>query len=676
MNFKKTFRVISLVIALCLIFSTAAFADSDDDSKFENYKFKWNKSAEYMIDSGIMKGYGNGDFGFFDNVKRGDVTVMIVRAFKISTMLENLEKSFEDVPSDSYYYDAIVAAKHHGIAKGDGKNFNPKKNVTIGEAIALIERSLSVSNSNASLYLNVNLRDLFKDSDLDKYATREDIAKMLYYVLTGDIYGENNNKDEKSLIVYETKNDNKITFDSEDFKKAFYSLKGVDKFDRLNYVKFDLPSAAVGKLFYDYDEKSNDNAVVKSNYKYYYKPDSNSDRKISKISYVPNIDYIGTFYIDYTAYDDNGEAYAGKIKVTVKDQETVLKTISYTVNKDSALTFNYKDFMYSFKKTAKNNFDYVKFTLPEEKYGKLYYNYTSSSKYKSLVTESKAYDYDDIDLITFVPAAGYKGNVTINYKAFDIKGISYSGKIEITVNEEKSVLDAIKYTTYKDTNLKFDYKSFRNVFRKASDKDFDYVKFTLTEEKYGKLYYDYTSSSKNKSLVIESKCYDYEDIDMITFVPAAGYKGNVVINYKAYDVKGASYTGKIEITINEEKEVIFDLDTIKYIIDKNSKLTLDSDDFEDVLEALTYDDDDDDDKDLKHVKFILPDSKYGNLYYKYESDSYFKYLVSENKAYGEDDIEKITFVPAVGFTGNVVIKYTAYTEDGGSYRGQIIVAVE
>ena len=438
MNKNKTFRVASLVIALCLILTSTVFASSKKDGmKFEQNNFKWNKSCEYMRDKGIMKGYGDGNFGLKDYVKRGDITVMIVRAFQMSAILGDIENKFPDVPVDSYYYDAIATAKHYGIAKGDGKHFNPKKYVTIGEAIALIERSVVVANSNVIVDKDADLEELYKDADLKAYASRDDIAKMLYYILTGNIFDEDEDEtvDEDNNtenIVYETENNMEITFDENDFKDAFYDFKDVnDEDDKLDYVKFKLPSVTNGKLYYDYDEKSDDNQVVKNTYEYFY--DSSSDREISEVSFVPKLNYSGTFYIDYTAYDEDGNSYEGKIKIIVNDGIVVSETINYKTDKNIEINLDSTDFENAFEDVTDEDFDYVKFVLPDKKYGKLYYDYESASDNKSLVIENKEYNYDGIDKITFVPASEYTGNVNIDYTAHDINKCSYNGKIKIAV---------------------------------------------------------------------------------------------------------------------------------------------------------------------------------------------------------------------------------------------------
>ncbi|MDD2494964.1 MAG: S-layer homology domain-containing protein, partial [Tissierellia bacterium] len=529
---------------LCFILTSTVFAFSKNDMKFNKNDFKWNKSANYMKDKGIMKGYSDGDFGFADYVKRGDITVMVVRAFQISSILNIIEEKFPDVPVDSYYYEAIATAKYYNIAKGDGKNFNPKKFVTIKDAIALVERSAAVANKHVTVH-DVDLNKLFSKKDLDSFATRDDIAKMLYYVLTGDIYEEDDNDEKDELIVYETEKGVKIDFKAKDFVKVF---------DDLDYVKFTIPSSDKGKLYYGYESSTKYDSTVKSTTKYYV--DSDSNNEISEVTFIPNSKYTGSFYIDYKAYGEE-DVFTGRIKIVVKEGKVVLNDIKYEIERESN---SVKFIQKHFEKVLNNihedfiedDFDYVKFELPQEKYGKLYYDYKSTSKDNSLVTESNKYDIDDLGKITFVQNDDYAGEVLIKYTIYDDSGNTYIGTIKINI-EEELVLNTIKYTIGLDkVEVNFDEDDFEDVLGEVIE-DFDEdeftVKFELPLEKYGKLYYDYKSTSNNNSLVIENKEYELDELGEITFVANSKYTGIVYIEYVALHEDGNSYSGVVRIKV-------------------------------------------------------------------------------------------------------------------------------
>nr|WP_312578514.1 S-layer homology domain-containing protein [Sedimentibacter sp.] len=435
---NKILRVISFVVVFCFTFTFAVFAAPHNKlpygqaKKLSRYNFDYNISANFMKDRGIIKGYGNGEFGFDDYVKRGDITVMIVRAFNINTIINKYVEDFDDVEYDSYYYDAIVAAKSYGIARGNGKFFSPKKYVTIGEAIMLIERSAAAGNIGSKVK-DVDLEDLYDDSELDEYATRSDIANMLYYVLTGDEYDKEEDEDIDNIdaVEYTIKENTLLTFDDD---KLIYEFEDETDED-FDYVKFTLPSTSYGKLYYDYKSSTNYDSLVKSTTKYYddYNPN------ISDVTFIPKTNYTGTVSIKYTAYDEDGDSYLGTIKIIIEENNFTLDDVKYTIKENTNFTFDEEDFEGILEHETDNDLNYVRFILPSKYEGKLYYDYSETSNYKSVVAESVKYFVDSskyLSKVTFVPYTDFNGTVDIDYIAYDDEGISYNGTVKITVKAD------------------------------------------------------------------------------------------------------------------------------------------------------------------------------------------------------------------------------------------------
>jgi hypothetical protein len=65
----------------------------------------------------------------------------------------------------------------------------------------LIERAVSVANSNVSVDSSIDLHELYSDRNLLDYATRTDVADMLYYILTGDTKDEDEDGDEDEIMT-------------------------------------------------------------------------------------------------------------------------------------------------------------------------------------------------------------------------------------------------------------------------------------------------------------------------------------------------------------------------------------------------------------------------------------------------------------------------------------------
>ncbi len=432
------------------------------------------------------------------------------------------------------------------------KKFNPKSYVTIEEAILLIERSAAVANSNVTVE-DVDLEDLYDASELDEYATRSDIANMLYYVLTGEEYNEEEAEDTSiDTIEYTIKENNVVTFDDDKIIDAFEDATDDEEFD---YVKFNLPSTYYGKLYYDYNSASNYDSLVKSTTEYY----DNADPKISDVTFVPKTNYTGTVSIKYTAYDKDGDSYTGIIKIVIDEDDFTLDTVEYKIKENTTITLDDDDIVDAFEDaTDDEEFDYVKFNLPSTSYGKLYYDYTSETNYDSLVKSTTEY-YDNADPnisdVTFVPKTNYDGTVSIKYEAYDKDGDSYTGIIKIVIDEDNLALDTIEYETDENISITFDEDDFIDVLDEETDNDLNYVKFILPARTEGKLYYDYSATSNYKSVVAESVKYFVDSskyISKVTFVPYADFYGTVDIDYVAYDEDGISYDGTIKITVNED----------------------------------------------------------------------------------------------------------------------------
>lgn len=573
MNKKRTIQILALVVVFSMIFTTAAFAAATPNKmapgqlkKLQRTQNSYQEAAKYMKEKKIMFGYGkdtSGEevFGFTDYVKRGDIAVMIARAFKLSVTMDTFTEDFLDVGNTDYFYEAIMTAKKLGIVKGtDGKNFNPNKLVTVEEAILMIERSVSVANNNVMLgfeelyddfdpeEIGDELREIFKD-ELKNNATRQDIALMLYYVLTGEEYdAETVKEDEVSDISYKIdEDDDYVAFNDTDFTKAFK----VDD-EEFKYVKFILP-VKNGTLYYDYDEDASKNTLVDESTKY-YSGSSNDYKLIDKITFVPKDGYSGTTYISYKVTSDEGNTYGGIIKITVvvdKDEEDFeeLSTIKYTMDENTLLRFKESSF--------NSILDEFKFEVPAK--GKLYYNasltdndFDDSGDYK--IDNDDEFEDEDLDHIVFVPNADFTGKVEIKYTAYDGED-AYKGVIQVTVKEVQEIPTMELSVDEEDDNLVFDFEeelddltNNSGIFTQSVFDALDNVQFELPDQ--GTLQIKTGSSFKN---VNADTKYDLNSIISMKYIQVEDTDSEddiVKINFKAFD--GAKeYDGVIQITVED-----------------------------------------------------------------------------------------------------------------------------
>ena len=386
-----------------------------------------SNAAQFMVNKGIVKGDTSGNYSMSDDVKRGDMSLMMVRAFGLSEGTGG-SGGFSDVSASSYYHDAVSIMQSLGIAQGDGQNFRPGSYMTLQEAILFVERALEAAGVD---YSESDLTSIFEGRSLSEYATREDVSALLYAVL-GEDYPATT-VTEAAVIAYEAEEDNTITFDASDFDDVC-----ADATDgALDYVIFSDPSGSLGSLYYDYTSSSDYDSKVSTSDQYYY--DSDDGDALSAVTFVPKSDLSGSDVIHYTGYDTNGNSFKGAVKITINAaDEVVADTITYTTDENTALALDGDDFNDVCEDATGETLDYVKFTLPSSSYGKLYYGYDSEDDFDGKVTATGKYYYDADDGtavsdITFVPADDYTGTVKIRYIGVNADGDTFTGTIKITV---------------------------------------------------------------------------------------------------------------------------------------------------------------------------------------------------------------------------------------------------
>ena len=103
----------------------------------------------------------------------------------------------------------------------------------------------------------------------------------------------------------------------------------------------------------------------------------------------------------------------------------------------------------------------------------------------------------------------------------------------------------------------------------------------------------------------------------------------------------------------------------------NSFVTFDDGDFDDLCQEMTG-------SRLRYVRFELPSSSKGTLYYGYDDGDYDS-KVTESKSYyrGTDPyLDRVCFVPAEGVFGAVDLEFTGWSTDGGKFEGTVRITVE
>ncbi|HWQ77313.1 MAG TPA: S-layer homology domain-containing protein [Anaerovoracaceae bacterium] len=348
-------------------------------------------------------------------------------------------------------------------------------------------------------------------------------------------------------------------------------------------------------------------------------------------------------------------------------------TITYTTDVDEEVDFEEEDFNEVCLDLTDDDYelDYVKFTLPSSSRGTLYYDYYDDEEE---VTSSDRYYYDDDDEpsisdVTLVPDDEYSGTFTISYRGWDEDGNEFTGSVKITVDDDDSDSDGdIEYSVDADDTVTFKKADFNDYCRDENDETLDYLYFELPSSSKGILYYDYDD---DKERVDEEDEYYYSkspSISDITFVPNDDYSGDVEIDFSGYDVDADTISGTVLISVNNDD--LDEADDIEYSVTVGSHITFNDDDINEVCEDLT-------DESLDYVRFTLPTSSKGTLYYNYNSSGSNTKVSASTKYYYKKSsyLKNVSFVPS-GSTGTVTISYTGYNSEGSAFSGEISISVK
>ncbi len=542
MRNKHIIRILALVIAFSMIFTTVVFATPKHnkiDKKVKNYE----GALKSLIQKEIVKGYGNGDYGLSGNVKRGDVIVMIVRMldrygvidaddYNVEKLSKNYLKIFEDVDYKDYFYGHISIAKKLGIAKGDGKYFKPNTPVTNQEAIWLIERAGDILDIEFNSEKIDELEEIYK-GDLNDFAKRRDVFWMLFLILS-DLEVEEDEDYNMDDIAFKMFDDEIFNFTDKMFERALS--------DDIEYIKFtSLPDEDDGVLYYNYSENSRRNTLISESEKYYITDDDLDDElRISKISFKPKHGFDGKVNIKYKAYYDD-KVYNGIIIISVQKGEE-LKDIKYKVKENNNLKFDYKNF--------ESNIDEVTFTLLDSKVGTLYFDNNKDGKLSEdeKIVKNEEISRSDLRYVYFVPYQDYTGEVTINYVAYDGTK-DYDGKVIVTIESVQEIKTILLEKRLRDESIVIDFveELYESIGREIYNK-IDYVKFTLPSK--GQLLIKYEDN--DYKAVSKGLKYNIDEIEDIKYIFEE--RGTVDISYTAFDedttIKDKAYDGLIKIVIN------------------------------------------------------------------------------------------------------------------------------
>ena len=388
---------------------------------------------------------------------------------------------------------------------------------------------------------------------------------------------------------------------------------------------------------------------------------------LENVSFLPAKDFTGVVTIPYYGTDSSGASYGGKITITVyQGGHPGADDIEYRVSGGSTVRFDDADFERACRDATGTSLNYIYLSLPKASQGKLYYKYGYYNE--SLVSENTRYFRTSspwISSIDFVAANDYNGTVKIPYTGYGATGTKFEGSVTIRVNGKAGT---VRYSTTGGRAVDFNGLDFNESCLASTGAKLDYVRFELPPYRQGTLYYNYSSASRPGSEVSEKTNYTISSLSNITFVPERKFEGTVTIPFSGYDVKGEKYSGTVEILVDSH---VWD-ETISYATKSGSAVRFNGEDFNRVCRSFTGDN-------LDYVRFTLPASKYGTLYYRYDVNrktgssvsSYTNYYRSGNSRL----LDEVSFVANKNYVGTIDIEYNGRSTGGKTFDGSVTIEI-
>ena len=307
--------------------------------------------------------------------------------------------------------------------------------------------------------------------------------------------------------------------------------------------------------------------------------------------------------------------------------------------------------------------------------GVLYYSYVSEADPGAGVGSTESYYVSGaqgllaLNQVSFVPRAGFTGSADISYIAWTVDNKSVTGTIRVPVSGSGgSASGGISYTAKAGEPARFNSSDFDAVCRARTGRSLSYVTFYLPSESYGTLYYNYTGGyGERVKSTTQYRLSGSERLDNVSFVPAAGYSGPVAVSYRGVSTGGTAFSGQITIDVTPQAGY----GSVNYTGTKKTPVYFQANDFNLACYNATN-------QPLNYVRFTLPSSSQGTLYYNYYNGSYNNPVSAATNYYrsGTPGVGNVCFVPASTVGDTVSIPFTGIGTGGASFAGTVFIRLD
>ena len=441
----------------------------------------------------------------------------------------------------------------------------------------------------------------------------------------------------------------------------------------LSYVVFSNVTSAYGNL----------NASVNTRYSY---SSASFYNTLSAVTFTHSATSTGVATFSFTAYDTNGNAYNGTLRITVEKGSTGID-ILYSATVGQTVQVNPQDFASFWTKNVSSvgTLRYVTFGNISGTVGQMYYT-NGAQKYtvgNQQFYYSPSFNQNALSSVYFAPSSSignYRtGTLVVPFTAYGTSNnynstlTSASGTMYICVTNGE--VQDVTYQASGTTGVTLNPADFQKVYQTATgsiqSNPTMYIQF-LDVPTYGSLYYNYKNgifggngtkltAANIGTMVFSSGITSSYGINGVVYIPGTTNQTET-IRYVAFSTNGGTPVYMGEIVFNATAKA-----PIKYHTN-SSGVTFSASDFFNMNTGLLS---------AQYITFGRPTS--GTLYKNYSngkgtavttSDRFYYYSSTSGAS-----VNSVTYVPLAGYTGVVTIPYTGYTTTGAQISGNIKVYV-
>lgn len=441
------------------------------------------------------------------------------------------------------------------------------------------------------------------------------------------------------------------------YASDFNSLSQQLTESNLDYINFPtLPTSSHGTIRYGQTTTSSGTAV--STGVNFYRTSSSY---IDDLTFSVGTTFTGIVEIPFNAVATSGAAFSGYVSIVVANQS--VGKIYYNATTNQPAQILHEDLEYLSIERTGSSLDYLRFTLPPASQASLYYNYTSASNNEGLVSAYSSYYGSNspyASAVSIVPYSTFTGVCEVGFVGYGTNGKQFFGTIEVSVGVGASPLS---YTVRQGSVLALDVGDINSYAYTETNSTLNYITVNLPTTTQGTLYQTYSSTnSYNPKATSTTKYYrgSTPSISNLVFVPNTEYLGTFTIGFTATSLDGSVCTGNITIEVlPQAADKSISYSTTYSALRFNVS---------DLYNAWSGDD-------ISYIVFDnMPTSTQGKLYYA-NNLSALAYAGVKYYVEGSPNFDDMIFAPRAGFYGTIVLTYTATTENGGIFVGDIYINV-